>query len=408
MSTSGTVLFETLYTMSQKEPSPKRHFLALAACVTVLTAQCVFADPVVVTAGSGTSGAGASGTETVQAAEGNGAGAEDSLAYRLQEARAQIAGMQVGRYGMTPVYPRDVEDGTYPVEVTSTSPFFRIPEAELTVNGDEMTARITIRSLSYQYVYPGTAEQAEQASEDEWIGYEEVDGCTVFTIPVEALDHAIPCAAFSKKKQIWYDRLLVFDAASLPEEALHFELPDYELIEKALEAYEADGEVPDSGTGGAGAALSHPAPEGIEMPRSDGEYSIEVNMTGGSGRASISSPTLLIVRDGRAYARLIWSSTYYDYMIVGGETYHNLTTDGGNSVFEIPITALDKPMQVIADTTAMGDPLEIEYTLTFYSDSVGDKGKIPQEAAKKVLVIALVILIGGGILNHFLKKKRYS
>ena len=142
------------------------------------------------------------------------------------------------------------------------------------------------------------------------------------------------------------------------------------------------------------------------MSRSDGEYAIDVNMTGGSGRASISSPTLLIVRDGRAYARLIWSSTYYDYMIVDGETYHNLTTDGGNSVFEIPITVMDQAMPVIADTTAMGDPLEIEYTLTFYSDSVGDKGRIPQEAAKKVLLIALVILVAGGILNHMLKRKR--
>ena len=147
-------------------------------------------------------------------------------------------------------------------------------------------------------------------------------------------------------------------------------------------------------------------PEPVSISQPDGEYSIEVNMTGGSGRASISSPTLLTVRDGKAYAKLIWSSAYYDYMLLEGTRYDNLTTDGGNSAFEIPITALDAPIPVVADTTAMGDPVEIDYTLTFYEDTVGGKGDIPQEAAKKVLVIALAIILGGGALNHVVKKKR--
>ena len=61
---------------------------------------------------------------------------------------------------------------------------------------------------------------------------------------------------------------------------------------------------------------------------------------------------------------------------------------------------------VIADTTAMGDPVEVDYHLTFYSDTIGDRDLIPQEAAIKVLVIALVIIVVGGILNHVLKKRR--
>ena len=129
-------------------------------------------------------------------------------------------------------------------------------------------------------------------------------------------------------------------------------------------------------------------------------------MTGGSGRASVSSPTLLTVRQGKAYARLLWSSAYYDYMTIDSDRFFNLTTDGGNSTFEIPISAMDDPISVVADTTAMGDPLEIEYALTFYSDSVGDKGQIPQEAAKKVLVIAGAVIVVGGVLNYFVKKKR--
>ena len=54
----------------------------------------------------------------------------------------------------------------------------------------------------------------------------------------------------------------------------------------------------------------------------------------------------------------------------------------------------------------MGDPVEIEYTLNFYSETIGEKGQIPQEAAKKVLMIAAVLIVAGGILNHFVKKRR--
>ena len=129
-------------------------------------------------------------------------------------------------------------------------------------------------------------------------------------------------------------------------------------------------------------------------------------MTGGNGRAQVSSPTWLIVEGGRAYARLLWSSPYFDYLVVDGVRYDNLTDDGGNSTFLIPVTALDKAMDVRADTTATGDPVEVAYHLTFYSATVGDKDAIPQEAAIKVLGIAVVIIVVGGVLNWALKRRR--
>ena len=129
-------------------------------------------------------------------------------------------------------------------------------------------------------------------------------------------------------------------------------------------------------------------------------------MRGGSGRASVSSPTWLIVKDGYAYARLLWSSSYYDYMIVDEVRYDNQTDDGSNSTFVIPILAMDEEIPVVADTTAMGDPVEIDYNLTFYSTTVDDKDAIPQEAAVKVLILALIIIAVGGVLNYVLKKRR--
>jgi hypothetical protein len=56
-------------------------------------------------------------------------------------------------------------------------------------------------------------------------------------------------------------------------------------------------------------------------------------------------------------------------MIVDGQRYVPVNTEG-NSVFEIPVLYFDKPMSVTADTTAMSEPHEIEYTLLFDSSSV--------------------------------------
>ena len=143
----------------------------------------------------------------------------------------------------------------------------------------------------------------------------------------------------------------------------------------------------------------------VEMNMEDGEYAIQVDMEGGSGKAGVSSPTAMIVEDGRAYARLQWSSSNYDYMVVDGEKYLPVNEEGMNSVFEIPILAMDDPIPVIADTTAMGKPHEVDYTLLFYADSIGSKGQLPQEAAKRVVGVALIIIVGGGILNYFVNKR---
>lgn len=145
---------------------------------------------------------------------------------------------------------------------------------------------------------------------------------------------------------------------------------------------------------------------GMQIDKADGEYSIQVDLEGGSGKAMVTSPTILTVKDGQAYAQIQWSSSNYDYMIVDGEQYFPTNEEGMNSVFEIPVQIMDEGMPVIADTLAMGTPHEINYTLTFYSDSIGSKSQLPQEAAKRVVAVAMVIIVGGGILNYFVKKKR--
>lgn len=155
-----------------------------------------------------------------------------------------------------------------------------------------------------------------------------------------------------------------------------------------------------SGKGGQAAAASSAG--GL----ADGRYAVDVVLSGGSGKASVESPTLLEVKDGKYFAQITWSSSNYDYMIVEGETYYNENADGGNSMFQIPVLAFDEEMPVIADTVAMGAPHEIQYTLHFYSDSVGSESSLPREGAKRVLIMAACIIVAGGILNYFTNKRR--
>lgn len=96
----------------------------------------------------------------------------------------------------------------------------------------------------------------------------------------------------------------------------------------------------------------------------DGTYEAYVTLEGGSGKAYVESPATVTVEGGNASAIIVWSSPYYDYMIVDDEKYIN-EADEGNSTFTIPIPGLPSSVDVIGDTTAMSTPHEIEYTLTF-------------------------------------------
>ena len=368
-----------------------------------------------------------------------------AMYVRAEEGYDEVAGStsmgkteeNLAAYGMTPVSGNMIKDGEYIVGTECSSSFFHIEEAKLTVKGGKMTALLTMSSSSYLLVYPGTAEEAAAAPYEDYIPSVEIDTWDTFTIPVEALDAELDLAAYSKKKKKWYPRKILFHAADIPADSLLFEYPDYDRISDALTLYDEFSEFGEGEESGAGENKSESGspektgsgsmensgvgtaektgtenreqntePQALPIDLPDGEYSIEVSLAGGSGRASVTTPTWMIVQEGRAYARLLWSSPYYDYMILDGKKYLNETTDGGSSSFTIPITAMGAPMEVIADTTAMGDPVEIDYTLTFYEDTIGSKSRVPQEGALRVLAGAAVFIIVGGIVNHFIKRRR--
>lgn len=246
--------------------------------------------------------------------------------------------LEVGYEGMTAVGAEALKEGEYHINVDSSSSMFKIADCILYVTGDGMTADLIINSQSYDYLFMGTGKDAEAGND--LISYTVNDeGQSVFTVPVEALDKEIECAALSAKKQEWYDRHIVFRADSLPDEAF----AESRYVTAA------------------------------DLGLADGEYSVEVTLEGGSGKASVESPATVTVTGGEASARIVWSSDKYDYMLVDGEKYLPEITDG-HSVFEIPVIGFDYKMPVSADTTAMSVPYEIEYTLRFDSSTLTQNG----------------------------------
>lgn len=236
-------------------------------------------------------------------------------------------------------------DGVYTAEFSTDSSMFHVSEAcdgkgTLTVKDGVMTIHISLGSKKILNLYPGLAEDAAKDGAvllhptTDTVTYsdgmtEEVYG---FDVPVPVIGEEFDLALIGTKGK-WYDhKVKVSDP----------------VAEDSREA--ANGSYDMS-------ALA------------DGTYTIELTMEGGSGRASIQSPAQLAIADGAATAILEWSSPNYDYMLVNGEKYLPVNTEG-NSVFEVPVEALDAPLTMIGDTVAMSTPHEVEYTVTFHSETL--------------------------------------
>ena len=236
-------------------------------------------------------------------------------------------------------------DGVYTAEFSTDSSMFHVSEAcdgkgTLTVKDGVMTIHISLGSKKILNLYPGLAEDAAKDGAvllqptTDIVTYsdgmtEEVYG---FDVPVPVIGEEFDLALIGTKGK-WYDhKVKVSDP----------------VAEDSREA--ANGS--------------------FDMSTlADGSYTIELTMEGGSGRASIQSPAQLAIADGAATATLEWSSPNYDYMLVNGEKYLPVNTEG-NSVFEVPVEALDAPLTMIGDTVAMSTPHEVEYTVTFHSETL--------------------------------------
>ncbi len=272
--------------------------------------------------------------------------------YRILICAVLAAAMLImaGCSGIEKTADTGIVDGTYVATFTTDNSMFHVNEANqdkgiLSVKDGKMTIHVSLQSKKIVNLYPGSAEDAKkegaellEPTTDKVVysdGYEdEVYG---FDIPVPALDEEFDVALIGTHGN-WYDHKVV---VSDPVEG--------DDIQSVINGNTADN-----------AASSYVT---------DGEHTIEVALEGGTGRASVESPAVIRKNGDEITAVITWSSPYYDYMIVDGQRYEPVNSDG-NSVFEIPVASFDSPLEVVADTTAMSEPHEIEYTLKFDPASI--------------------------------------
>lgn len=246
-----------------------------------------------------------------------------------------------------------IADGTYIATFTTDNSMFHVNDAYkdkgvLTVKDGKMTIHVSLQSQKIINLYPGTAEDAQkdgavllEPTTDKVTysdGYEEeVYG---FDVPVPALDEEFDLALLGTKGK-WYDHKVI--------------------VSDPVEGDDINAVI--------GESTDKEAVTAKDLELAEGEHSAEVTLEGGSGKATVDSPAVIRMNGDECTAVITWSSPHYDYMIVDGQRYEPVNTEG-NSVFEIPVPYFDSPFDVIADTTAMSEPHEIEYKLTFDSSTV--------------------------------------
>ena len=220
-----------------------------------------------------------------------------------------------------------LDDGSYMVDFDTDSTMFHVNEvmdgkAMLTVENGIGNLHLVMPSQNVLNLYLGLAQDAQNNQED-WIEptIESVtysDGLSedvyAFDVPVSVLDEEFDLALIGKKNT-WYDHKV---SISNPEECAK---------------------------------------------------TVEVTLEGGTGKASLTSPTKIVPQKDGYLATIEWSSKHYDYMIVDDVKYTPVSV-GETSVYEIPVKDLSVPLEVIADTVAMSEPHEIEYTITFLVDTM--------------------------------------
>lgn len=106
----------------------------------------------------------------------------------------------------------------------------------------------------------------------------------------------------------------------------------------------------------------------------DGTYEAALTCTGGSGKGGAKQAQIIVQGGAITTLRVTMSSAKYDYAKVDGAADKVMAdTSSGKSVFTFPYPGKET-FEFIANTTAMGTPHEITYTLT-----VTPKDPIPQE-----------------------------
>lgn len=256
----------------------------------------------------------------------------------------------------TPAPSNVPSDGIYSTTAETGASMFKVVGVKLTVKNGKMSAIITLSGEGYDYLYMGTAADAATHT-DNWIKYSGTDTYTLgdetktgrtYTMPVSALDTPLTIASHSERQQKWYNRTITISSKNLKK----------------------TGDIP------------------AEATPADGIYSTSA-VTGAAMFKVVG--TKLTVKNGKMTALITLSGVGYDYLYMGtaadaannkaqwikynGTAAYILdgVTKTGRT-YEIPVSALDKPITVASHSESHNK--WYDRTITFSSKDLKKLGDV--------------------------------
>ena len=298
--------------------------------------------------------------------------------------------------GGRPKTEQVVNNGTYNIKFKDAeNSMFNVVSAVLHVKDGRYTADISLSGKGYDYVYPSSAEAAIKAGKSKWSKYWlNKKGLYTYTIEVPYLDKPFILASRSIKyandpnmrTQAWRDGQEGGAASHGSHEIILYSkytngknLPTHagtrkqSSIEPATDKNskgssrnrKSSGDTDAKGGSGGNYSSNTNGSTGSVNNRTgltDGSYKPDsFSFSGGTGKVKISCDQV-IIKGGKTYARIIFGSTFFQYVKAGGQKITNKARTAATTSFVIPVE-LNKNNKILALTTKMSQPHEIGYTI---------------------------------------------
>ena len=272
-------------------------------------------------------------------------------------------------------------DCVNPLTITNEVTMFSVVSAALqTIGGPnsnnyEEILQLTMGSDSFDKIYIGSAESAaiatsvisiESRNASIPIRKNETGGSLLF----DYLEKPTVMAFHSVKKDLWYERVLTVSKTNntlviTPSDGNSGNKPDGSDVsggnnnkpdgnENTID--QESGHVTDLSGGTIRVNNTTTLKDGTYTPD-------QFSWSGGTGRVGISC-NKITVKNGQAYATIVFGSGSYSYIKANGSIYYGTNT-GSTSTFVIPV-ALNKNNTIIGMTTAMSVAHEIRYNIFIY------------------------------------------
>ena len=275
----------------------------------------------------------------------------------------------------TPVDPSQDDVVGTELAITNKATMFKVVNATLTTEKGQEYLVFVMNSSGYHEVFKGTKTQAiangdgsKDKGNNTWIhGSVNSAGKWQFKLPLTKGESYVPITSISDRNyqtylsgkgalaDVFYGKQLKIDRT-----AKTLLVEDYNAADDKVTP-DSEKPVPEEKTTPSDTNESSYAPavdSSTTLP--DGVYTPDsFSWSGGTGKLTISC-TQITVKDGQAYATIVFSSDKVDQLKANGSIYYK--EGSGLSIFTIPVN-LNANNTIVGRTTAMSQPHWVEYTI---------------------------------------------